>query len=217
MSAIFKHAVAIGACPTNPVRDCTILGNTRPPGRTPHFTLEEAEDAITALIDKPDAQLIFGLAFFCGLRPSEIAALLWGDFDSDFVHIRRGVCAGVVGTPKTASSVRSIPLIGPVKILLQQWRTKSPSQKWLFPDGDKPRDITSYMNRAGARLEGGWRGLYAAAKLVASGIRDGGLALMSLMGHRSLDVTIRNYVKRVPEDLVSAMRLLESNVSQGTK
>jgi integrase len=222
MSAIFKHASSTGACSRNTIRDCKVLGTTIAPSSTNHYTLEEAENIVTALVDRVDAQLVFVLAFFCGLRPSEIAALQWGDIDSDFIHIRRAVCIGVVGTTKTGASVRSIPMVGIVKMLLKTWREKSPSQYWIFPDGEQPMDIVKFVNRVivpRLRHKCEWKGLYAArrgfATVIASGSTDGGLSLMHLMGHKTLDVTIRNYVKRVPEDLVRTMQLMERAGTRG--
>jgi integrase len=48
---------------------------------TAHYTLEEAENIISALVDHVDAQLVMALSFFLGLRPGEIAGLKWEDFD----------------------------------------------------------------------------------------------------------------------------------------
>lgn len=60
--------------------------------------------------------------------------------------------------------------------------------------------------------------------MLASTCNDGGIALMQLMGHRKLDVTLAHYVKPVPANLAGAMKATEaavsnvsSNMSQGTK
>ncbi len=116
MSGIYSHAVAIGACKVNPISDCKILGDIIAPGDTAHYTLEEAENIMSALVDHVDAQLIFALSYFAGLRPGEINALDWTDFDTEFVHVRRAIGRGVVATPKTKKSIRSVPLIAPVRI-----------------------------------------------------------------------------------------------------
>jgi integrase len=79
--------------------------------REQHYTFEEAENIISALVDHLDCQLIMAFACFLGLRPSEIAAPRCEDFDSDCVRIRRGVVNGRVGTPKTPASVADIPLV----------------------------------------------------------------------------------------------------------
>ena len=90
--------------------------------QTQHYTLEAAENIISALVDHVDAQLVMALSCFLGLRPGEIAALDWSDFDTENVHIRRNVVRGIVGTPKTKESNATLPLIDQVRVPLELWR-----------------------------------------------------------------------------------------------
>jgi integrase len=55
---------------------------TEPPHRQLlwHYTLEEAEDLISALVNHVDGHLILALSCFLAPRPGEIAALKWEDF-----------------------------------------------------------------------------------------------------------------------------------------
>jgi hypothetical protein len=71
-SGIFSHAVNVGVIESNPWHDVKVLGKTKEPGETAHYTLEEVEDIISALVEHVDCQLIVALAFFLGLRPGEI-------------------------------------------------------------------------------------------------------------------------------------------------
>ncbi len=55
---------------------------------TEHYTMEEAENLITTLVDHVDAQLVIALPCFLGLGPAEIAGLhgvmlTWIGFTSD--------------------------------------------------------------------------------------------------------------------------------------
>ena len=105
---------------------------------------------MSALVDHVDAQLIFALSYFAGLRPGEINALDWTDFDTEFVHVRRAIGRGVVATPKTKKSIRSVPLITPVRIALELWRAKrgNPASGWVFPNGDgEPINLTKFVER----------------------------------------------------------------------
>jgi integrase len=88
----FSYALNLEYVDANPWHGAKTLGKVRESAVTAHYTLEEAESIINALIDRTDAQLVFALAFFMGLRPSEIAALQWGDFDGQQIHIRRAAC-----------------------------------------------------------------------------------------------------------------------------
>jgi len=122
--SIFKRAVIERRIKVNPWHDVDMPEDAVESEATPHYTLEEVEDIISALVDHVDCQLVLVLACFLGLRPGEIAALKWEDFDTenDLVHIRRSVVRGVVGTPKTPESLAALPLPAQVKIPLGLWR-----------------------------------------------------------------------------------------------
>jgi integrase len=123
-SSIFKRAVIERRIKVNPWHDVEMPEDAVESAATPHYTLEEAEDIISALVDHVDCQLVMALSCFLGLRPGEIAALKWEDFDTDndLVHIRRSVVRGVVGTPKTPESLAALPLPAQVRIPLELWR-----------------------------------------------------------------------------------------------
>src|SRR5215469_7631580 len=156
-SGIFTHAVNVGVIESNPWHDVKVLGKTKEPGETQHYTLEEAENIISALVAHVDCQLIVALAFFLGLRPGEIQGLRWEDIDSSpdgdgirWIHIRRAVARNVVGETKTKSSVASLPLIAPVLVPLTLWHQKrnKPTEGWIFPNGKgKPTDMRSVVAR----------------------------------------------------------------------
>jgi integrase len=96
-SGIFSHAVNTGLLESNPWHDVKVLGKTKAPGKTKHYTLEEAVKIISALADHAHCQLIMALAFFLGLRPGEIQGLRWEDFTT-----RTAMPApSPRGTPKT--------------------------------------------------------------------------------------------------------------------
>ena len=98
-----------GAAESNPWRDVRILGKVAPPKPTAHYTLDEAENIISALVGRVDCQLMFALSFFAGLRPSEIAGRRWEDFDATSVHIRRANVRNRIVTCKTPESVAHSP------------------------------------------------------------------------------------------------------------
>jgi hypothetical protein len=108
--SLFKKAVDDERIKTNPWHDVSIPEDAIEPENTPHYTLEEAENIISALVENVDAQLVMALSCFLGLRPSEIAGLRWEDFDESSVHIRRAVVNGVLGTTKTKEATASAPV-----------------------------------------------------------------------------------------------------------
>jgi integrase len=73
----------LGLIETNVWHDVKVLGKSRAPEETEHYTLEEAENIITALVDHPKGQALTALACFAGLRPGELQGLRWSDLDPD--------------------------------------------------------------------------------------------------------------------------------------
>jgi integrase len=215
-SAIFGHAVATGQCETNPIRDAMVLGKTLAHGVTGSYTLEEIEDVISALVDFPQAQLIMALSYFAGLRRCEIAALQWGDIDCDFIHIRRAVVRGVVGTPKTLKSVRSLPIIQPLRVFLTLQKRDG---VWLF---GKPIDLGVYAKKViiptlrAANIP--WRGFHAGRRglgTVLKKLTGNSNAGMNMMGHTTPATTEQHYEHAMPEEALRGMKLLEAKATEG--
>ena len=237
-SGIFSHAVNLGLIESNPCRDVKILGKTKDPGDTPHYTLEEAADIISALVDRVDGQLVMALSCFLALRPGEIQGLKWEDFtkvDSSrcaicaennwrmpaaHFHVLRAVGRGVVDKTKTTASVAPLPLIEPVLIPLKLWHQKSgkPSQGWLFPNkSGNPLDMKSFCQRiivpALEKKKIEWKGLYAGrrgAATLLTQLTGDALAAKELLRHKDLSVTTDKYVKPIPEALLKGIKLLEA-------
>ena len=226
-SAIFAHAVATGNCETNPIRDAMVLGKTLGHGDTKSYTLEEMENVITALVDRVDAQLVMALSFFAGMRKGEIQGLKWVDIDGDFIHVRRAFSRGVVGTPKSKKSVRSLPIIQPLRGLLMLWRAKCPKEQvWLFhnsegsPTEDQPGRGALNMDqfareviRPALRKKGcEWKGFHAGRRGLGSELRSltgNSTAARDMLGHTTTRVTEEHYEHTLPEDALRGMRLLE--------
>src|SRR5882762_2675707 len=232
-SGIFAHAVNVGVIESNPWHDVKVLGKTKEPGETAHYTLQEAEDIISALVEHVDCQLIVAFAFFLGLRPGEIQGLRWEDVDSvaddqglQWIHIRRAVARNVIGETKTTSSVASLPLIAPVLIPLNLWRAKrgNPVEGWIFPNGKgKPVDLRSIIGRtivptlAAKKIE--WKTLYAGrrgAATILTQLTGDALAAKELLRHKNIAVTTDKYVKAIPEALLKGIKLLEAAAKSET-
>lgn len=218
-SAIFAHAVATGACEFNPIRDAQVLGKTLGNGVTGAYTLEEIENIITALVDHVDCQLIMALSFFLGLRRGEIQGLQWGDIDAEAVHVRRNITTGIgklyTVTPKTLKSVRSLPIIEPVRTLLKLWRSKNPDGVWLFTTALgylSKKTIIPTLEKA--KLP--WRGFHAGRRglgTVLKKLTGNSNAGKNVLGHEDEKVTQDHYEATMPEEALRGMKLLEAAVT----
>jgi integrase len=224
-TSLFKRAVNKQHIKVNPWHDVQMPDDAVEAAPTLHYTVEEAEDIVSALVDRVDCQLIMSLACFLGLRPGEIAALRWEDFDQDNVHIRRSVVRGIVGTPKTKESIASLPLIDRVRIPLELWRQKSPDTSgWVFPSvNNTPIDLHNLVARvirpALDAEEIVWKGMYAGRRGAGTAIialTNGNAAVgQALLRHKNMSTTLTFYKKQIPAaDLRAGMKLLEAEVAK---
>jgi integrase len=232
-SSIFKRALNEQRIEANPWNNVQMPDDAIEPESTKHYTLAEAEDMISALVDHVDCQLVIALSCFLGLRPGEIAALKWEDFDSENVYIRRSVVRGNVDTPKTQESVASLPLIDQVRVPLKLWREKSKrAEGWVFESQKKtPVDLHNLISRIiFPHIEGGrecvrcnekpkasgveWKGLYAGRRGACTAVienTNGNYAVaQALLRHKSMTTTLNVYKKQItPEALKVGMKLFE--------
>lgn len=219
-SGIFTHAMNEGRLESNPWHDVRILGKVRAPKPTPHYTLEEAENIISALVEHVECQLMIALSFFAGLRPSEISGLKWEDFDANSVNIRRANVRNVVGTCKTPESVATLPLLTQVIVPLTLWRRKcgNPTEGWVFKnERGNPQDLKDVVCRTirptlqKAGIE--WKGLYAGRRGAATAIigLTGGnyAAAQELLRHKHMSTTLNFYKKQTQNALGDGLKALQ--------
>lgn len=234
-SALFKHALVKQQIKVNPWHDVEIPDDAIDSARTEHYTLEEAENLVSALVDHVDCQLVIALSCFLGLRPGEIAALKWEDFDSKSVHIRRSVVRGKVDVPKTPESLASLPLIAQVGVPPHLWRKESgdPKDGWFFPSRDNtPVDLHNLIARVIVpHVEGSdrcircdvtpeaspveWKSLYAGRRGACTAVVEatgGNYAVaQTLLRHKSMKTTLDVYKKQItPAAFADGMKLLEA-------
>lgn len=230
-SGIFTLAVNHGLLERNPWREVKSLIKAKEPAEAPHYTLQEVERLLAALKGQLREQVIISVSFFLGLRPSEIAGLRWEDVSEDSIYIRHSVVGGIVGPTKTSESAATLPLIQPVKGLLEIWRAKvgGPASGWVFENRKAaPIDLHNVANRviipaiekwnqkhASKQVE--WKGLYAGRRGAGTILVDltGNLvAAQELLRHKSLTTTALHYKKKTQNSLVNGMRLLEREVGK---
>lgn len=225
-SGIFSHAVNLGLIESNPWHDVKVLGKTKAPGKPAHYTLEEIENIISALVDNVECQLVMALAFFLGLRKGEIQGLQWGDVEADWLHVRRAVGRGEVGTPKTENSLRSLPLIAPVKIPLLLWQAKRKGKEvWVFQnergkslsmDFVAAKIIRPALEKKG--LE--WKGLHAGRRGTGTILRKltgNSTAGRDVLGHEEEATTKEHYEGGLPEEALKGLKMLEQAAMKSLK
>ena len=233
-SAMFSEAVERGLRNDNPwhvklPKDCKESKATK------HYTMEEAENLISTLVDHVDAQLVLALSCFLGLGPAEIAGLQWGDVDKDWIHIRRNKPShGKVGPPKTAERMASVPIIDHVRVPLELWRAKCDSprgENWLIADlpnmlnrvilphvkGEKECVRCGKVPQA-SNIE--WKGMYAGRRGAITAIieaTNGNYAVaQGIARHKSMTTTLNVYKKQITKQgLLAGMAQFQKSLNGG--
>ncbi|HUD67647.1 MAG TPA: hypothetical protein VMQ17_23900 [Candidatus Sulfotelmatobacter sp.] len=202
-SSIFERARVMGLVKMNPWKNVPMPKDAVDPENTPHYTPEQAENMVSALVDHVDAQLVLTLACFLGLGPAEISGLQWGDIDNNSIHIRRNRMQGTVTTTKNKWRAASLPIIDQVRVPLTLWRAKCEATAdggWLISDLHNlvGRVIKPTVKKAGLP----WHGLYAgrrgAVTMVIEATGNVGVA-QRLARHKTADTTLRVYNKGISE------------------
>jgi len=231
MSGIFKTAVNRDLLTRNPIREVEILEKQRESADTQWYTLEEAENLISALVSRVDAQLVIALSFFAALRPSEIQGLQWNDFSigtdgTGTISIRRAVVRRVVGTCKTPESVATFSLLPQIIVPLLLWKEQCVrvglgTQSWLFENSKGgPADLREMVRRVmrptceKAGLV--WKGLYAGRRGCATaiiGLTNNYASAQELLRHKNLNTTLQFYKKATQSALADGLKALGAAAS----
>jgi integrase len=190
------------------------------PEETAHYTLEQTENMISALVDHVDAQLVLALACFVGLRRGEIAGLKWEDCDGSWLHIRRNYVCNEIVLPKSKAAFAPVPLIDQVRVPLELWRAKcgGKTEGWMFRE-DGPLDINNMLNRVIIPHVDGlkncvpckktpkasgvtWEGLHAGRRGAGTMVIDatGNIAVaQALLRHEKASTTANIYKKQIAQ------------------
>jgi integrase len=172
-------------------------------------------------------------ATFTGLRASELRGLRWSDVDLEkaVLHVRqRADRWNTIGSPKSASGKRTVPLAPLVTNTLREWKLACPKGELnlVFPSSTGKVDSPPNMHRRGLgalQVEAGIckdamhpkYGLHALRHAAASLFIEQGFSpkrVQSMMGHSSIQVTFDVYGHLFPaaEEDQAAMRQLQARL-----
>ena len=205
--------------------------------------IEKILDALT-LSETGLGKVLIAIAAYTGLRRSEIVGLRWEDYDGAVIWVRRNICFGERGEmsvelPKTDASLAPVPVIAPLRKILDAWKSKTEVTEgcWMFPAGftrkkDHPvtlldaakmtplspanvlRDVIQPVLEK-AEIE--WLGYHAFRRGLATNLRSLGvddLTIKDILRHSEVEVTRASYIKRIDERSVEAMGRLEAELGR---
>jgi integrase len=116
LSGVFRYARRQGVL-ENPMHDVEIP-KARPVGETYAYSLEE-EAQMLAILPEPTATVV-AIAAFTGARKGEIRGFTWENYDGSEIRVEKSVWRSHVDEPKRPKSKGAIPVIGQLKVLLDQ-------------------------------------------------------------------------------------------------
>jgi integrase len=255
MSAIFNEAIRRGLRKDdkNPVAsDKSGNGGIKIRGRrnerkteTYAYSLDDIKAILSALTEP--SRVLMAVAAYTGLRRGEIVGLKWEDYDGDNIHVRRNICFGergemTVELPKTEASEASVPVIKPLKAILDAWKSQAEVTEgcWIFQAGfTRKKDHPVTLLDAGKmtplspanvlrdvvlpaleKAEIEWHGYHAFRRGLATNLRAlnvDDLTIKDILRHSDVAVTRASYIKRVDEKSVEAMDRFEAELRKPAK
>jgi len=197
LSGIFRMAIiAKERSGSNPVHEAILpTYSARQPGDTVAYDLVTIQ-AVLPLI-QIEVRAALAIAFYSGLRRSEIQGLHWEDYDGQSITVRRSVFHGRESAPKSKASRSTVPVIPALKAILDEYRVTVEGEGPLFPT--QLDDLTRRpLRHAFAEVGSRWVGFHAARRGLASnlfalGVEPG--VVQKILRHSSLAVTMTHYVK----------------------
>jgi integrase len=195
LSGIFRMAIiAKERSGSNPVHEAILpTYSARQPGDTVAYDLETIR-AVLPRVSLP-VRAALAIAFYSGLRRSEIQGLHWSDYDDQSITVRRSVFHGRESAPKSKASRSTVPVIPALKVILDEYKDEHSGP--LFPT--QLDDLTRRpLRHAFAEVGSRWVGFHAARRGLASnlfalGVEPG--VVQKILRHSSLAVTMTHYVK----------------------
>jgi len=169
------------------------------------FTLDELTKIIA--IAEDDLKAFVALGFFTGMRSGEIIGLRWEDIDFQRreISIKRTIKMGLISTPKTQSSIRTIDIIDQLyPYLLEQYKVTGDKNSYVFLDNQdthyydikRIRDSRWKKLLKESNLE--YRTIYQMRHTFATIMIEHGediLWVSHMLGHADSSMTLQMYAK----------------------
>ncbi len=217
LSGVYEHAVASGIVPKNPVPDAKWLIKVSRPEKQTEYSLEQVLSMLRVL-ETLDirAAVAVGLTYFAALRPAEARGLKWEDYNGAELQVRRSVWRNHVGQTKTEDSAASVPVIEPLRSLLEKLRGQTAGEYILSNYAGKPLSLDSLNVRViapalkAAGIE--WRGYYPGRRGISSLVTDtskNALNFTGLLRHSTPITALKHYTRAQKESIAAALKTVE--------
>lgn len=174
------------------------------------FTREERDAILDRL--KGNMRLFYAIRFYCGLRPGEVIALEWNDYDGETFNVERQVIDGKLRTSTKTHQRRRVLVPEYVRSLLREHPTRFAKGRILVNRFGHPyrtyyRFSRAFQNACKAleiRPRSSYNCRHTAATMMLRATRDPAWVAQQL-GH-SIEMLYRNYHGVIYEERDEEMR-----------
>lgn len=219
LSGVYGYAIAKGLVPSsgNPVVAAQWLHRVARPKTQAEYSLDTVLAMLRVL--EPvnlNAAVAVSLCYFAALRPAEARGLNWTDYDGYQLNIKRSIWRNKVGETKTAESSATVPVIEPLRSLLEKLKAQSTAGYILQSRTGKPlsldslnvRVIAPTLKKAGIN----WRGYYPCRRGISSLVTDtskNALNSTGLLRHSTPITALKHYTRAQKESIQAALEQIE--------
>jgi integrase len=193
--------------------------------REKHVLLPEQVPPLLAALGEPVRTMV-SVGVLTGLRIGEILALRWRDVDftSGEIHVEQACYRGLIGTPKTKGSRRTLPMPQILRDELKRLREKSPSGELLiFSTRNRtPFSDTNLLHKhlkpTGRKLGMPWLNWHTLRRTHATLLQHAGATLreaQAQLGHSKMSTTLEIYTLAIPQAQRKAVENLSLLVTNG--
>jgi integrase len=195
------------------------LPKAKPPEDTYAYSLAEEQAMMNAVSGM--AKVAVAVASWTGLDKGELEGLRWEDLQNGDLYVTRKIWQGHIKDPKTEQRKAPVPVIAPLKNLLEQYRIQcdSPTEGWLFPAarGSKPirMDALAARHIRPKIPKDAWHGWHSFRRGLATNLRSMGVPddiIQRILRHGNVATTQRFYAKTLDENVRKAMEKFGVNV-----
>jgi integrase len=197
-SALLSYAIRLGFLHgSNAAREARAEGKRTDPDNYA-YNLDEVLWMLERLPEP--ARAVVAVAAFSGLRESEIRGIKWEDYDGQFLHVRRSVWRTHVGDTKTPESKNAVPIIIPLRTILDAHRRNNGNSEWVFA-GEKmgrPLHLDNLCRREIKPIVGnrwhGWHGFRRGLATVLFGLGVPAEVAQIILRHANVATTQAHYL-----------------------
>jgi integrase len=210
MSVLFNHACRYELFDRNPIY---LVRRSAKRRRAPTVLMPAEIKALMDNLGIRERTLVL-LAISTGLRQSELFGLKWSDidFDQGTMNVTRSIVYGVVGSCKTESSQKPIPVHPLLADALSEWRrlcTYTKADDWVFASrryrGRRPywgqailrKYVRPVAQRVGIQKCIGWHTFHHTSSTLLRSVGTEFKVMQELLRHSTLRSTLDIYTQAI--------------------